>query len=141
MPKKPELHFDIHASIVFQLGENLVTDLVQALVELVKNCYDADATFAKVTVHTTDAPPEGFHFEGVKGYVMVEDNGIGMSLDRIRDGWLVISNSFKRRMKADAKVTDRGRTPLGDKGLGRFGAQMLGDNVEIITREAKNEHA
>jgi len=36
MPKKPELHFDIHASIVFQLGENLVTDLVQALVELVK---------------------------------------------------------------------------------------------------------
>jgi len=36
-------HFDIHASVVFQLGESLITDSVQALVELVKNCYDADA--------------------------------------------------------------------------------------------------
>lgn len=141
MPKQQDLHFDIHASIVFQLGENLVTDLVQALVELVKNCYDADATFAKVTVHTTEAPPEGFHFDGAKGYVMVEDNGMGMSLDRIRDGWLVISNSFKRKMKADAKSTPKGRTPMGDKGLGRFGAQMLGDNVEIFTREVKSEVA
>ena len=45
-------HFEIHASVVFQLGESLITDSVQALVELVKNCYDADATFCKLNIST-----------------------------------------------------------------------------------------
>jgi hypothetical protein len=37
-------HFEIEASVVFQLGESLITDSIQALMELVKNSYDADAT-------------------------------------------------------------------------------------------------
>ena len=39
--------FHVHTSVVFQLGESLISDVVQALVELVKNAYDADATFAR----------------------------------------------------------------------------------------------
>ena len=42
------VHFEIHASVVFQLGESLITDSVQALTELVKNSYDADASYCKV---------------------------------------------------------------------------------------------
>lgn len=51
--KKNDYHFDIHPSIVFQLGESLISDAVQALVELIKNAYDADADYVKVKVETT----------------------------------------------------------------------------------------
>jgi histidine kinase/DNA gyrase B/HSP90-like ATPase len=52
-------HFDIHASVVFQLGESLITDSVQALVELVKNSYDADASYCKLNISTEKvADPE-----------------------------------------------------------------------------------
>ena len=56
-------HFSIHASVVFQLGENLVTDATQALLELVKNSYDADATYCKVS-------PDRYHL-GFPGWYRV----------------------------------------------------------------------
>jgi len=128
-------HFDIDASIVFQLGEDLITDVVQALVELVKNSYDADATHAKVTVDTEGTvPDEGSYFPNGKGYILIEDNGVGMDAKTLRQGWLTISKSPKRALKKAAGTTGRGRTPLGDKGLGRLGAQRLGFNIEIFTQ-------
>ncbi|WP_337175102.1 ATP-binding protein [Paludisphaera sp.] len=130
----PGLHFEIDSWVVFQLGEQLVTDVVQALVELVKNCYDADATYAKVTIDTKGEPGEGFYYTDAKGYLMIEDNGTGMTRDRIRDGWLYISSSHKRGFKTERRLTAKGRTPLGDKGLGRLCTQRLGTNVEILTR-------
>lgn len=57
-----------------------------------------------------------------------------MTLDQIRKGWLTVSNSIKRQMKLDGLQTAKKRTPLGDKGLGRLGAQRLGSVVEIKTR-------
>lgn len=128
-------HFDIDASIVFQLGEDLITDVVQALVELVKNSYDADATHAKVTVDTEGTvPDEGSFFPDARGYILIEDNGVGMDATTLRQGWLTISKSPKRALKAAGGTTQRGRTPLGDKGLGRLGVQRLGFNIEIFTQ-------
>ena len=51
-PNPHSLRFDINAAVVFRLGEELITDVVQALVELVKNSYDADATWVNVTIDT-----------------------------------------------------------------------------------------
>ncbi len=133
------LHFDIHASIVFQLGESLMSDVVQALVELVKNAYDADATFTNVTVDTTGKLAEHSKYQGATGYITIEDNGIGMDKKTIELGWLTISNLLKRDMKRKNQVTERGRTPLGDKGLGRLGVQRLGFNVEIFTRPENSD--
>lgn len=127
-------HFDIDASVVFQLGEHLITDVIQALVELVKNAYDADASYAKITIMTDASPPLGSAFPDAHGYIEIEDDGVGMSRDDITSGWLVISHSAKRALKAQGASTERNaRTPLGDKGLGRLGAQRLGDNIEITT--------
>ncbi len=139
MPKPlQDLHFEIDSWVVFQLGEQLVTDVVQAIVELVKNSYDADATYAKVTINTTDEPGEPFKYKSAPGYVLIEDNGTGMTDDRIRHGWLHISSSHKRSFKEQRQQTARGRTPLGDKGLGRLCTQRLGTNVEILTRAEKS---
>ncbi len=129
-------HFEISAAVVRQLGEELVSDEVTAIVELVKNAYDADADFAHVVVNTTDPPPgSDSKFPAAVGYIAIEDDGIGMDLADIERGWLTISLSGKRVMKAAGTKTTKGRTPLGDKGLGRLSTQKLGRYLEVFTRK------
>jgi DNA mismatch repair ATPase MutL len=74
-------HFSIDASVVFQLGENLITDYTQAILELVKNSYDADATFCRVSIDTATKTPFG------QGSIVVEDDGTGMDSHAIERGW------------------------------------------------------
>ena len=130
----PALRFDIDAAVVFRLGEELITDVVQALVELVKNSYDADATWVKVTIDTQGRNKWGRHYSNAKGTIVVQDNGFGMDQHAIEHGWLSIAKSPKRDDKAVGRITPLGRTPIGDKGLGRLGSQRLANNVEMITR-------
>lgn len=137
--------FDISASIVRQLGEDLITDEVTALIELVKNAYDADASYVSVEVNTTDNPPDEKlyfssknKFEIRPGYISIDDDGIGMGRDEIEKGWLTISLSSKRKMKRKGDVTPKKqRTPLGDKGLGRLSTQRLGQRLEMLTSREK----
>lgn len=106
-----------------------------ALIELVKNCYDADASYAKVTIDTvgtSEIPVSIFPASG--GRIIIEDDGHGMSQEDISSGWLMISNRKKREVKQAKLTTPGGRTPLGDKGLGRLGVQKLGDNLEVFTK-------
>lgn len=131
--------FRVHTSVVFQLGESLISDVVQALVELVKNAYDADATFARVIVDTKEPPPAQSRYPNASGYILIEDDGSGMDSQTIENGWLTISDSKKRQQKKEKKLTVLGRTPLGDKGLGRLGTQRLGHNLEIFTRPEKSD--
>lgn len=129
-------HFDISAAVVRQLGDELVSDEVTAIVELVKNAYDADADYAHVVVNTVDPPPgEQSKFPKAVGYITIEDDGMGMDRADIERGWLMISLSGKRVLKAAGGVTPKGRTPLGDKGLGRLSTQKLGQNLEVYTRK------
>lgn len=137
----PEKKFDIHASIVFKLGEDLISDEVQALVELIKNAYDADADYAKVTIETGKKNLSGHsRYRDAHGYIQIEDNGHGMDETAIDRGWLTVSNSLKREMKSRGKITERGRTPLGDKGLGRLGSQRLGENIEIFSKPGNEDY-
>ncbi len=136
-------HFNISASVVRQLGDELVSDEVTAIVELVKNAYDADADYAHVVVDTNDSPGDGSKFPEAAGYITIEDDGMGMDRADIDRGWLMISLSGKRTLKASGGVTPKGRTPLGDKGLGRLSTQKLGQNLELYTRkdgESETEH-
>ena len=125
--------FDINATVVFRLGEELISDVVQAIVEIVKNSYDADASWVKVTIDTHARNEWGRRYTDATGVIRVQDDGDGMDESTIRRGWLTIANSPKRQDKASGRVTRRGRTPIGDKGLGRLGVQRLAQNVEIVT--------
>ena len=136
-------HFDINAYAVKQLGEELVSDEVTALIELVKNAYDADATYANIVVDTENHYSDGDMFYSTQngsasrpGYILVEDNGTGMTETEIAKGWLTISFSFKRQMLKDGLVTPKKkRTPLGEKGLGRLSTQRLGSRLEMLTKK------
>lgn len=125
--------FEIAAAVVFRLGEELITDVVQALVELVKNSYDADASWVNVTIRTPKSDALSGSPEAL-GEIVVEDDGHGMDKDAFQRGWLMIADSPKKLMKDKGLTTLRSRTPVGDKGLGRLGVQRLGHNVEIISR-------
>lgn len=129
------LRFQVGAQIVFHLGRDLISDASQAVVELVKNSYDADATWAVVEIDAAGVPPGG-RFQSATGWIMVADNGSGMTIEDIQLGWLTIAKSRKRGFKERRQVTRLGRTPVGDKGLGRLGAQALAENVHILSRPA-----
>jgi len=142
-------HFQISSEVVKQLGQQLISDEVTALLELVKNSYDADASYAKVIINTKEKFKVDEHFPNLSddadiedseapGYIIIEDNGFGMDEDDIRDGWLTISVSKKRGMKKSGEVTPKKeRTPLGDKGLGRLSTQRLGN---ILTMSSVKEY-
>jgi signal transduction histidine kinase len=133
-----DAHFQVDPSVVFQLGEFLISDAIQALLELVKNSYDADSTYVLIRVNTQEPAP-GTVYQDSVGYILIEDDGIGMTESVIHEGWLTISNSSKRDFKRRRQLTQRGRTPLGEKGLGRLGVQRLGGNLEIITRARRTD--
>jgi signal transduction histidine kinase len=124
--------FNADAAIVWRLGAELFTDSIQALLELVKNSYDADATKVRVEIERPiNTPPNG-HFGG---RITITDDGHGMTEEAIRAGWLVLSASPKREQKAQGILTDKyHRMPLGDKGLGRLGSQLLGRRLRLLSR-------
>lgn len=130
-----ELRFEVHASLLQQLGDQLITDEIAAVAELVKNSYDADANFVDININP-DWEFINENGELLLGKIEIKDNGHGMDLNDIKRGWLTISNSEKRILKERGIVTKRyERLPLGDKGLGRLSAQRLGSYLVVITKK------
>jgi signal transduction histidine kinase len=137
---KQKYHFDITPHIVKQLGEQLVSDEITALLELIKNSYDADATYVSIEINTTGQYlKENLFYPNHKGFIIVEDDGFGMNEETIMKSWLLISYSQKRQLKEAKKTTPKGRTPLGDKGLGRLSTQRLADICEIFTNKENEQ--
>jgi len=129
-----KLHIDAHA--LLQLGEQLITDDAQALLELVKNSYDADAEWAIIRIDSRYVPVADDPAPSTAvGLIEVQDNGVGMDFGALRDSWLRISFSLKREQKARLKRSKRfHRLPIGDKGLGRLGTMRLGTHLSVETR-------
>ncbi|HHF2851173.1 TPA: ATP-binding protein [Vibrio diabolicus] len=107
--------------ILARLGEELLPSFDQGIIELVRNAYDADATECIVRLSGVKEPG---------GTITISDNGNGMDEDMIAEGWLVLGNSSKR----GADTTKRGRTQVGDKGLGRLAALRMGKTTSLISR-------
>jgi signal transduction histidine kinase len=137
----PPPRIEVHPDVLFDLGDRLISDEITALIELVKNSYDADATWVQVAVKTHgEVEPDSFYPGGPPGLISIEDDGVGMNRKDIEDGWLLVASSRKRRTKDSNQRTPRfNRTPLGDKGLGRLGVQRLGNRVELYTRKSEVE--
>ncbi|MFK4056854.1 ATP-binding protein [Brevundimonas sp. NPDC046655] len=109
-------------SILARLGEELVPDADQGVMELVKNAYDADATRCRVHLTATSAPG---------GAIEVSDDGGGMTAHDLKQGFLILGRS--RKVSGDLTKVFK-RVPVGDKGLGRLSALRLGRRVRVTTR-------
>src|SRR5437773_1051229 len=100
------------------LGAQLVSDPITALSELVKNSYDADAENVSLK------------FVGDREGIVVEDDGVGMSLDDIQRGWLQIGTPLKRRTSTSPV---KRRVLVGSMGIGRLSAFSIADTITIQT--------
>lgn len=108
------------------IGRDLITDRVTALFELVKNCYDANAQNVNVIFENVGAGKK-------QAVIRVEDDGYGMSFEDIRDKWMVIGTSSKRARPYSPDPFNR--KCVGEKGIGRFAVDKLGDKVSVITKK------
>ncbi len=112
--KKGNLRFS--PDILARLGEELVPNPTDGLLELVKNAYDADALKCTIKIE--------------KQLITIEDDGDGLTDDDIIQGWLLIGGSRK-----DVKhPTKLGRIPVGNKGLGRLAALRMGRRATLVSR-------
>lgn len=126
--------FTTNARLLNQLGEQLIKSEDIALLELIKNAYDADATFCHVTLEHISDPQ--------RARITIRDDGCGMDSDIIRRAWLVLGTSYKHDLASDASTK---RTPkfkrirLGEKGIGRLGVHRLGNKIELFSRRESRE--
>lgn len=110
------------ARLLRTLGSDLISSDKVALIELVKNSYDADASVVLIRFH---GPLE----EGT-GRIEVWDDGHGMDVATLQRSWLDIATDTKRRRPR----SDGGRRVLGEKGIGRLAAARLGHEMMLVTR-------
>lgn len=123
-----EKSFVIMPRVIAHLGEDLIKDESIALLELVKNSYDAGATVCHVDFV--------FDLLGKLERISVEDNGSGMDLDTIETVWLVIgTDNKKKQLSADSQ----GRVPLGEKGIGRLGVHKLGRRIKLFSKSSSDK--
>lgn len=113
--------FRPRARLIRTIGDRLVSGPEAAVIELIKNSHDADASFVRVTF----VPPLG----PGGGSIVVEDDGHGMSLDDIEQKWMEPATDEKR----NRRTSPSGRALLGSKGIGRFATSRLGRYLELVT--------
>ena len=113
------------ARIMRTLGDELISSEMVALIELVKNAYDADATRVLIRFSAPLVPGEG--------RIDVIDNGHGMTLETVRSTWMEPATFFRKRNRRSEQLK---RRVLGEKGIGRFATSRLANNLEMVTRRA-----
>lgn len=121
--------FKPRARLLLQLGDQLIKNESIALLELAKNAYDADASVVSIIMRQPDSLEDC--------YIEIEDDGFGMNADIVENVWLEPGSSFKQEQYEERKITPKfHRLPIGEKGIGRFGAHKLGNVIEMTTKRA-----
>lgn len=118
--------FKVDTKLFQELGELLVAKESTALVELIKNAYDADATVVTVIGRNLK--------DAAKGSIVVSDDGVGMNGEEFRRGFLTIAGRTKNT--GDRRSPVFGRRYTGEKGVGRLASHKLGVAVEVESRKA-----
>lgn len=126
--------FKPKARLLLQLGDQLIRSESIAVLELIKNAYDACAS--KVTIQMKNVD------NAKSGEIIIEDDGWGMDYKVINDVWLQPGTTYKKKqVENEDFISPCNRIPLGEKGIGRFGAHKLGEEITLISREEKSKEA
>lgn len=123
------IRFTVDAGVIDRLGNELVARQETAVSELVKNAYDADAIEVTLTfINSTN----------IGGKLIISDDGEGMNRDQLINGFMRISSTDKIQ-NPYSEIYQRKRA--GQKGIGRFAVQRLGNKLTIITQTKNGEDA
>lgn len=113
---RKEATFQSEARILEELGERLVASADVAIVELIKNAYDADAPECRL-----DLADKG-------KTLIIEDTGHGITEEEFLNKWMYIATGSKREEKF-SRIYKRKLT--GAKGIGRFSVRFLGSYLTL----------
>lgn len=112
-----EIEFDVDAYTARLIGRENVSKLEGAVLEVVKNAYDADASVCCL------------YYSNTEKRVYILDNGCGMKEEVLRTHWMTIGNSSKK----NSYITKNGRIQTGAKGIGRFALDRMSDQCDMLT--------
>ena len=113
------------ANHILTVGKGIIKDSYTAILELVKNAYDADAENVYIKLI----------FRNGKVNISIDDDGHGMSYSVVTQKWMVPSTADKLRQKFSRY---KKRALQGRKGIGRYAASILGDELFLQTTEKEN---
>jgi len=119
---KRKIPFNVNAYTARLIGRENVSSLDGAILELVKNTYDADATICIL------------YYDKKEETLYLMDNGCGMNEQIIEEHWMNIGNSSKYR----DYITKKGRVQTGAKGIGRFALDRVGNSCTMYTKNSKD---
>lgn len=162
------LNFQADAHLLKVLGEELIATEKVGILELIKNAYDAQATYCNVKIENVpgllELPQTAYSYPNLKGpIIIIEDDGIGMDMNIIENSWLRPASTFKTNIKdrikkerqkaidngqlgtfetliKNIKRQNGGRLPVGEKGVGRFATRRLGDKLILKTKVPNNNY-
>lgn len=106
------------STIAELLGVQNFTNKESAILELVKNAYDAQASTVSITFSNHS--------------IVIVDDGIGMSKSTIYENWMHVGKSDKGYSLFGVGEND-GRVLAGSKGVGRFALARLGESVAVYS--------
>ncbi len=130
--RKIPVHFKPRARLLLQLGDQLIKNESIALVELVKNSYDADANEVNIYMENVDDPENGI--------IIIADDGFGMDTDIVINVWMEPGSDFKSEKFRTKELSPKyKRLPIGEKGIGRFGVHKLGNLIEMTTKKKNSK--
>ncbi len=115
-----KLQFEASAYLQTLIGRELIRTQEAAVVELVKNSYDSGAHNVTITI----APPTTKRVASIR----ITDDGSGMDLKRLQKIFMVAGYSER------GKELDQDRVPTGEKGIGRFASDRLGNRLVVETK-------
>ncbi|GLC79909.1 ATP-binding protein [Lacrimispora brassicae] len=119
-----KMKYKISSRATILLGRESVSKVDGAVIELVKNTYDADASICYVC------------FDIEHNSIYIVDNGIGMTKETIENYWMMIGTDNKKENYKSSK----NRIKSGEKGIGRFALDRLGSKCEMYTKNQLSEH-
>ena len=117
-----KVHFKTNILLKNIIGKDLITDDNVAMLELVKNSYDAGSKIVEIRFQNVARNEEN-------SQILICDKGCGMDYDGLINKWLNIAYSEK---KENSKLN--GRRQAGNKGVGRFSCDRLGKTLVIYTK-------
>lgn len=120
-----QISFNVDANTARLIGRENVSKLEGAVLELVKNTYDADSDYCFI------------YYEKSSNRVIIGDNGFGMEKETIINHWMTIGRSSKNQ----EFITEKGRVQTGAKGIGRFALDRIGDKCKMYTKTSKSNSA
>ena len=118
-----KLNYIVEDNIIAEvLGRNNFSTKESAILELIKNAYDAGASKLNLIFKKSENT----------GRLMLEiiDDGSGMNENDIRQAWMHVGKSTR-----DYKDSDTGRIFAGSKGIGRFALARLGESIDMFTKK------